>query len=149
MTTFKTINGVDLTEAEMSFAVANTPLFLVRKLRSDAAVKAVSNFESEEIFADLESALKSEPKSVSERVLPYVLLTALSQKRDFLFLQKSAKLSSEHYRWFSYICKYFIDGHRSTTQQVFHAPAAQVGPVISTISNVSNINIIIPGGRSG
>ncbi len=76
-----TVADFDLTTAESIFAVSNTPLYLFRKLRSDAAPRAISrSMTVEEIIGDIEAALKVKPDHLRKAVEPYVLLIALQMK---------------------------------------------------------------------
>src|SRR4051812_21469407 len=68
----------DLSDAEFALAVANTPLFLLRKLREDEASRNIAIALPEaEIFRRMKQRLARKPKDLRERVEPYVYLVAL------------------------------------------------------------------------
>src|SRR5436190_13534617 len=99
----KTTRDIDLSGAEAAFAVANTPLFLLRKLRADVAAMDIARLNSgKSILADLRRALQGKPVGFAESVLPYVLILALSYKTDFRLLRTAAKQRAARYPWYSY-----------------------------------------------
>ena len=108
----KTIGEITLSEAEKVFAVANTPLFLLRKLRSEPAVNEVKDmsqkFTADEILKALRVAAKKKPSNFAESVRPYALLVALSFKSDVAHLKKAARISTRHYKWLSYLTDVLI-----------------------------------------
>jgi len=59
--------------------------------------------------------LKREPKIHFGLVLPYIFLTALSQKRDFSLL-KATKLPSDHYRWFAIMQIFILINYSHNTE---------------------------------
>jgi hypothetical protein len=65
--------------AKEAVLVANTPSFLLDRLRKDVAVQIVlDNMTGSQIVAALRDALARQPKSPSELVPAYVYLVALS-----------------------------------------------------------------------
>lgn len=120
------ITSVNLSNAEAAYTVANTPLFLVRKLRSDPAVMQIAQKNAgENLFADLVQALGKEPKSLSEYVAPYALVIALSQQQNQNFLRRALSLSSPYHHWFSYITNHLVQSiiPRMTTNVKFQSIA--------------------------
>ena len=67
----------DLTNAARVFAVANTLLFLVRKLRFDPLVQELGRrFSGTELLDALRSSVAEDPKNLEGAVRPYVYLVA-------------------------------------------------------------------------
>jgi hypothetical protein len=113
---------LNLDEAEKAFAVANTPLFLLRKLQSDQNIASWADQEKDavNVYKCIESALKIVPNTFREAVLPYALLVAISRKEDPALLRKAGELTAEHYPWFRYLSTALIANFRSTSVQTIH-----------------------------
>jgi hypothetical protein len=117
-----------LTQAAEMYAVANTPLFLVRKLREDSAASEISaSFDGATILEELKKALLSAPRTPDEYVRPYVYLVALAQKSDNQFLQQALSLAGhERWDWFDYIASVLLETHVATgNQEVIAAPTTE------------------------
>jgi hypothetical protein len=101
----KNMVEADLGQAVQAFALANTPLYLLRKLREDPALQEIGRqFSGEQILVALEEALKQEPKSLLDFAKPYAYLVALSFKADGKPLSEAAKLpNTNKWEWFAYI----------------------------------------------
>jgi len=90
--------------AMQAFALANTPLFVVRKLRSDPEVLALSARSSPEHLLDkLNTSLSRKPRSLRSAVMPYVYLVALFLKHDPRHLDLARRLDGSHHDWYNYI----------------------------------------------
>ena len=86
------LSDVRLPLAEQAFAVANTPLFLLRKLRSDPAVLEIARVaQPKAILSALKKSLRRKPKTLSDAVSPYVYLVALSMTRDLGWMEEAAR----------------------------------------------------------
>ena len=96
------LNQIDLTEAEAAFAVANTPQFLLRKLRADPAVRQIqSQFKGKDVLKALKAAVHHKPNTLRDSVRPYVYLVALFYYLDISYLRGAAKIVAPHFDWFS------------------------------------------------
>jgi hypothetical protein len=116
----------NLSEASANFLVANTPLFLARKLRSDNAIYLFSRSASaSDIFDTLADAISKRPQTVEDAVLPYALLVALSLKPERNFLQNAARLNFQYSDWFKYIADYFLQSYPSISVQSVTAPSTK------------------------
>lgn len=103
------LSKLDLTEAGRVFAVANTPLFIVRKLQGSPSVTEVArDYSSARILASLSRALKSKPRDFISHVRPYVYLLGLAEKRDAAALAQAAMLASPHHKWFPDIVQWVV-----------------------------------------
>jgi hypothetical protein len=108
-----------MTDAELAFATANTPLYLLRKLRSSMSVKKIAAVKTSfQIYRSLSAALKRKPDTFRESVLPFVLLVSLSIKFDGRkYLVESAGLPSPYHPWFRYCCDNLVMGAKSATTE--------------------------------
>jgi hypothetical protein len=103
----KSTNEIDLTEATQAFAVANTPLFLVRKLRADEAVRSLAReLGEQELLEGLRLSIAEQPRDLTSAVRPYALLVALSLKLQADGIKKAAEISAPNWEWFDYISNY-------------------------------------------
>lgn len=111
-----TIDQFPLTLAQQTFAVANTPLFLIRKLRVDPDVHEISRaFDGIQLLAELERSLQSKPENLRQSVLPYVLLMSLFFKGDKSFLTASGTVARNYEDdWFEYVRQVLIQTYRTT-----------------------------------
>jgi hypothetical protein len=110
------LKNINLEFAEKAFATANTPLFLLRKLRTDPVVADIAtHFQSSVIFEELRQSLKNGAGSFTGQVLPFVLLVALSLKLENKYLLKSSRLNAKHHAWFPYCCEYLMQEFQATS----------------------------------
>jgi hypothetical protein len=94
----------DLTGAEAIYAVSNVPLFLLRKLKADAAPREISSLLSAaEILDELRTSVRIKPQTLRQAAEPYVLLVALSQKRDLAALKEATAINAPYHDWFAYL----------------------------------------------
>jgi hypothetical protein len=114
-----TISSMKMLDAELAFATANTPLYLLRKLRQSPTVARIAATKSAfQIYRSLASALKRKPKNFRDSVLPYALLVALSMRSDNKYLSAVAELPSPYHHWFKYSCDSIVGASRSTTKEI-------------------------------
>lgn len=122
-----------LRQAESDFSVANSPLFLLRKLRVDPAVLDIATHASgETIFGALRKSLSKKPETIGHLVRPYVYLVALSMKPDLSYLHKAAVLNTPNHKWFGYLAKVLIDTYRSTSNATIVVAASPSSTATST-----------------
>ena len=136
----------NLSGAEAAFAVANTPLFLLRKLRSDAAVQKISAQNSAtRIFQELKLGLKTKPETLTALVEPYVFLVALSQKDTLATLRRAQNLKAPYHPWFQYLAKVLLKSYAPTATAKITAPemsrADQISRVSKTPTSVVNMTL--------
>lgn len=110
------IDEMQFVGAQRAFAVANTPLFLLRKLKDDADVQQVSReFNGAQLISLLESSLRYRPKTIRDAVLPFIFLVALSFKEDKKFLDATITIARGYPdEWFDYLRSVLIQTYRST-----------------------------------
>lgn len=123
------MNDIDLTSAVDMYAVANTPLFLLRKLQRDPLTREIAtSFSSDQILAALKSALEAEPSSAEEYVKPYVLLVALSQQPNDSGLRAAGAMpKTEKWDWYGYLQRVLLASFNPTTTFAIKAPSFQIG----------------------
>lgn len=116
-------NNIDFDQTVNSLILANTPLFLVRKLTRDSAVRRLLDEAGpEKILEQLRKATKTEPKDILEKAIIYAHLVALSLTDDVTYLQQASELSASHLEWFNFIAKELLARYRPTTFSVLTTP---------------------------
>jgi hypothetical protein len=128
----KSFSEADLSEACAAFAVANTPLFLLRKLRKDPAVLNISrSFNAVLILDEFKKAVLDEPKNLEETVRPYVYAVALANEPSDEYLREAAKLELSKWDWLEYLIQVLLETYTPTNQEEIWVPGAIVqAPVI-------------------
>jgi hypothetical protein len=136
------LEPITMAEAETAVAVANTPIFLARRLRENQAVRrALQLHGPAKIFAALESIAPRKPYSLTDATKVYFYLVALSFDMDLLWLQRARKLAVPHIKWFSEVGDFLASGTVSTTKSSITAPAIISTPHIirSSVANNSTV----------
>jgi hypothetical protein len=135
MTSF---DEADLTQAAHMYAVANTPLFLLRKLRQDPVVYEIgTSFSGDQILDELHRAVETEPRNPVEYVRPYVYLVALSTLSEDRYLKGAAHLrNSERWDWFEYLRRVMLETYTPTAKQAVRAG----GSLITSCSRLTRSN---------
>lgn len=145
----KTLDQVDLAEAEAIFAIANTPHFLKEKLRADPAVRSInSTFKGEDVLNELTAAVHDKPLTLRATVRPYAYLVALSFNPNISYLERAAKLPAPSFDWFEYLGNVLIKEYQSISNTIINAPAQLTEPVFSHRTKASKTNFIIPPGTN-
>ena len=141
---------LDFSDAEFVLAAANTPLFVLRKLRKDRLVITLAQtFEKEELFRRMRAALRAKLRSHTDVVRPYVYLVALSMKGDLSYLNRAQKIPAKKHKWFGYIANFLADEFVPTSQLKVYAntrlrmEAARLGTAATTNSTNSSTDLRI------
>jgi hypothetical protein len=118
------LNEISFTEAEHTFAVANTPLYLIRKLRQDLTIYEISrSFSGDQILAELDSALRVKPASLADYVRPFVCLVALWHKPEDKYLKMSPQIpNATEGDWYNYVRRVLIETYSPTINLRVQAP---------------------------
>ena len=129
----KKLDQINLKQAEASFAVANTPLFLIHKLQSDPAVREIvdSSISGKAILQALKVAIRRKPRTLTGVVRPYVYLAALSQRQDESSLKEASQFDAKYFDWFDYITNVLLETRRAASLETFLAPS-NVTPTVNT-----------------
>ncbi len=118
----KHLSEIDLAAASLALAVANTPSFLIRKLKSDPAVKLISDsFSDDQILNELKTIATADPTRPLNAVRPYAYLTALWMKHRPDGLRAAAALNMSWWRWYSVIASFLLDTYSPISTQTFEA----------------------------
>jgi hypothetical protein len=121
-----TLEPIDLREAETAVVVANTPIFLARRLRENPALqRALELHGPEKIFGALEKISGCKPTDLKQATEAYFYLVTLSLQNNALWLHRARALPCPHVKWFKDIADYLISIAKATT-------TASVGNPIQT-----------------
>jgi hypothetical protein len=128
---------ISTANAEANFVVANTPNFLIRKMRDDPAALALSqSLSGQQILEIFKTYVGSEPTSMRELVIPYLCLSALSRKENVSYLvAATALVPASQYKWMATYNKILVETYRPISRQVFKVPV--VATPISVLSGAS------------
>jgi hypothetical protein len=127
-------------QAETALSVANTPLFLLRKLRSDAVVVEIArDLHDEELLNALRTAAQHEPTNIRESVLPYVYLVAVALKGKRALLEQAANVDAPHAKWFKYISSFLLQSFVPTSRKTISilTPTTRLRPDVSKSTSVT------------
>jgi hypothetical protein len=118
------LEQADLTEAAHIYAVANTPLYLIRMLRQDPTVYEISkSFSGDEILTQLSNALRVKPESPVDYVRPFVYLAALWHKPEEKYLKMSPRIPDVgETDWFNYVRRVLLETYSPTISQNIQLP---------------------------
>jgi len=107
---------IDTQTAEAALAVANTPLFLLRKLRADPIVASLArDRNAEELLSSLREISQKEPQTLQDLVLAYVYLVSLSLKENLSNLHAAAAIPIQA-EWYRYIANYLAQSAEPTVR---------------------------------
>jgi len=121
----------DLTQASRIYSIANTPLFLVRKLQDDPSVRAISDAcPGEQIVEMIRAIVAAEPANALEAVRPYAFLVALWFKPEIEHLQEAAKFKTPVYGWYEYIAGALRESFSPVQRQVIEVPGQLSAPPV-------------------
>jgi hypothetical protein len=135
---------IDTQTAERALAVANTPLFLLRKLRADPTVAELrQNYSAAEILSALKRSLKKTPKTLSEAVTPYLYLVALSGLPDVRFLREAETFAAPNTEWYSYLARLLVETYRPTSFKTIKVQNAHIASPLRTQNSTATSRITI------
>jgi hypothetical protein len=137
------LDQVDLTLAAQALAVANTPLFLIRKLKSDSAVRTISeSYSDDEILIGIRATLASaEGGELVNVVRPYAYLVALWMKPRPTALRSASEFDAGGWTWYSTIPSYLSETYSPISRQTFIA--RPTGLVVSASKSEVPISTIV------
>ena len=129
----KSIKSHGFADAKAYFAIANTPLFLLHKLKTDPQVRRFASATSDrELLRNLKSAIRRKPKDLNEAVQPYVLLVALSMKENISSLAQASTLKADLYDWYSVIAEALVQTYNPTSVATVVVPNEVRQPQLHT-----------------
>ena len=136
---------VDMTRAEAIYSVSNVPLFLLRKLQADAAPREISSsLLAAEILDELRTSVRTKPQTLRQAVEPYVLLVALSQKRDLAALREATAINARYHDWFAYLASALVQTFMPTATISLIMPGEIRTALPANTSTAATRRLIIP-----
>jgi hypothetical protein len=127
-----TSDQFDLSQAGRIYGISNTPLFLIRKLQADDAVRGIGeSCEPQEILETISAAVATEPATATEAVRPYALLVALWFKADVAHLLAAAKIPAPRYNWYEFVSQALIATFAVVQNQTIQIPGQIQAPDVS------------------
>jgi hypothetical protein len=136
----KSFIEANLTDASLTLAVANTPLFLLRKLKADPTVHEIAaSFDGAVIVREISRLVCSEVRDATDYVRPYVYLAALSFLPDIRYLRAVAEIKgTKRWDWFDYINRVLLDTYIPTEHMVL--PVLQKQNAVATIQTTGAVS---------
>lgn len=120
--------------AASALMLANTPLFLLRKLKADSlTMELARTLSDDEIISELMAAVRDKPTDIDEAVRPYVYLVALSFKGNASSLKRAVDLDAPYAEWFKYLANYL-------SQSLFPTSRQTVSLLLPTVSMPNEIH---------
>lgn len=117
------MQDIDIREAVQVYALANTPLYLIRKLKEDANIQSLSRqFSGEELLTALEGSLRKNPQTLEDYVRPYSYLVALALLPKDTYLRDAAKLpNAAKWEWYPYVQSVLMETFTPTQRLTIQA----------------------------
>lgn len=139
-----TLDKINFAEAELSLGLANSPIFLLRRLQEDPAILTmVSSCDGREILRELKAIAKRVPSLGADAVKPYAYLIALFMKGDVENFEKAATVKAPYAEWFSYIANFLRQQASPTSNSAISFNndlfAAEPSPSASTTTSYAHI----------
>jgi hypothetical protein len=142
----KSINEAKLIEAGDSYAAANTPLFLLRRLHSDPEIAELGlTFSAEQLLEALRAAAAVEPQTPQDAVRPYALLTALWHKDRSEPLKEAATIEASYSDWYKYLSSVLLETFSPINSSQIQLPG-YLGTDVSLKQSAPSNQIVIPVG---
>lgn len=139
-------NDANLSQASYVYGIANTPLFLVRKLQDDPAIRALgAECSGEQLVDALRLIAAREPASAVEAVRPYAFLVALWFNPKIEYLKEASNIQTLVYKWYAYIAQVLLETFSTVQSESIEVPGELRAPVVFIGSTAAtNQEIIIP-----
>lgn len=119
------LKSIKLDNARTAYMTANTPMYIVRNLRSDPEiVKLHLQNSAESILDEIKDRLTRLPLDFDDRILPLILLAALALKQSRTLMLEAARLDGARYRWYKPVADSFLQQMRPTSVSKIEIPAA-------------------------
>jgi hypothetical protein len=141
--TVRNLRALDLKQAASDFVVANSPLFLLRKLRANPVTTDIARGASPSVVLNaLENSLKRRPRTRRSAIKAYVYLVALSMMPNTSHLKKAAALAAPHHEWFEYLAGVLLKTQTSTSVATIQMPVATKIEMVSSGPSPSAIKLL-------
>jgi hypothetical protein len=97
---------INLTETANIYLVANTPIFLIRRLQADSSVFALAQLcSASDLYDGIVTSLTRSPENSIEAVRPFAFLVALRIQNCPELFYRAAELPAPHLPWFSTVAR--------------------------------------------
>ncbi len=135
------LDKTDFNSASSAYLVANTPLFLLRKLREDPNIGELArSVTSEQLFDALKYAAQKDANTLADRVRPFILLVALAIKGDINRLRETTGVRPPiRADWFDYLCRVLIETHRPTMRSTIKLATAKLHGTSASNSGATEV----------
>jgi len=143
------ITEANLRSAAQTYAISNTPVFLVRRLQEDPVIFDVSRgFSGQQILEALAAATAVNPKTLLEYVRPYAYLVALSKLPTDEYLRAADVARADSWRWLPYAKELLLASYKpvSVTSVVGKKGSVSASADYKTSSSNSQTTLVF-GGR--
>jgi hypothetical protein len=129
----------NIQEAAQVYAVANTPVFLIRRLQEDPVVQEIAaSFAGEQILQELRNALAQRPESLLDYTKPYVYLVALSKLPNSEHLKMVDTSGTQEWRWFDYMKNVLLATYSPLSTATVLGEVARLAPQYSTLTHTES-----------
>lgn len=137
------LQDINLDHARSVYMTANTPMYIIRNLRSDSQIMKICRQNSgEDILREIRDRLERLPLDFEDRVLPIALLVALSLKQNRDFMVEASLVNGRNCRWYRAVVDYLVQQVRPTSRLNFISNStAALKPVVLSHST-SSFNVI-------
>ena len=118
------VDEMDLREPFKMYAISNTPLFLMKRLKADPTTSEIARrFSGNEILDALRDLVRIAPRNESDYVRPYVYLVALARLQDINYLRAAGEIQgTERWDWFRYLQRVLIATYVPFMSETVEAP---------------------------
>lgn len=117
------IDDAKFIQAGESYAAANTPLFLLRRLHTDPEVAELGQkFDGDQLLEALKAAVAVEPQTPAEAVRPYALLVSLWHQVKLEPLKQAATIEAPHADWYPYIASVLVETFSPVQSSLIQMP---------------------------
>ena len=97
---------VNLTDTANIYLIANTPIFLIRRLQADPSVYALAQLCAPlDLYAGIASSLAKSPNNPIEAVRPFAFLVALRIQNCAELFYRAAELPAPSLPWFPTVAR--------------------------------------------
>ncbi|KPF81419.1 hypothetical protein [Novosphingobium sp. AAP93] len=137
------LKGINLGNARSVYMTANTPMYIVRNLRSDPEiVKLHLKNSADTILAEIKERLERLPLDFEDRILPLVLLIALALKQNRTAMMEAACLDGKSYRWYKPVADSLVQQVRPTSVSTIVAPVTVTVKPAAPTQSASSYRVI-------
>jgi hypothetical protein len=139
---------LDTRNIEAQFVIANTPNFIVRRLKEDKVPYLLSkSMAPDQLLKLFIETSRMEPENLRELVTPYICLSALSLLNDGKYLKDAQTFTSaahHQYKWLRAYTQILIDTFRPTSFVAMKARVIDNSVAVGTASSMNYVSRRFP-----